>query len=71
MPPNEKEQEALCLHAGMTQSLPVLFALLVVSLSLYYITFFVHVTAIAPGPIWHATLRERGASMISYCGNLA
>ena len=33
-------------------------------------TFFVHVTAIAPGPIWHATLKDNGASMISNCGNI-
>ena len=25
-------------------------------------TFFVHVTAIAPGPIWHAKLKDNGAS---------
>ena len=33
--PNEKKQTNFCLHASMTQSLPVLFALLVASLNLY------------------------------------
>ena len=35
--PNEKKQTNFCLHASMTQSLPVLFALLVASLNLYFI----------------------------------
>ena len=32
-------------------------------------TLFIHVTAIAPGPIWHATLKDSGPSTISYPGN--
>ena len=30
-----------------------------------------HVTAIAPGPMWHATLSDNGPSSISYPGNLS
>ena len=32
-------------------------------------TLFIHVTAIAPGPIWHATLNDSGPSTMSYPGN--
>ena len=31
-------------------------------------TRFIQVTAIAPGPIWHATLRDSGPSTMSYPG---
>ena len=37
--PNEKKQTNFCLHASMTQSLPVLFVLLVASLNLYLVLF--------------------------------
>ena len=33
-----------------------------------FYNFFIHVTAIAPGPIWHATLRDSGPSTISKPG---